>query len=138
MGNFVPSVEIQSNTVFDSNRTTIGFDSLGIEVPDERRGGAIYNRGGDLVLRDSFFSGNVAEGDGGGIFQSDNGKLFLNTVVLRDNESMATGGALFNDANLRVVGSRVANNQGQYKGGFADGDSGASTILDTIFANNSG
>jgi filamentous hemagglutinin family protein len=77
-------------------------------------GGGISNRGG-LTLNDSLVANNVAQMDGGGIYNS-GGSVRINNSTISGNstESSSVGAGLFNDggSSMTLQGSTVSDNTG--------------------------
>ncbi len=82
-------VDINDVTISDGEATIVGFDD---------HGGAIYNDGGELVIRDSALENNNADDRGGVILNANGGEI----TVMRSE---------FN-ANSADTGAAIANNDG--------------------------
>lgn len=80
---------------------------------------AAITNGGTLSVSDSEFSQNAAGGNGGGIYNGQNGKLDLTRSSFTNN-SAASGGGLMNEGETVVSDSVFTNNQATlYGGGLA-------------------
>ena len=101
-------------------------------------GGAILNEGGEVVLRQSFITGNVAEA-GGGLMSVD-GTTIITHSAFTDNfavGSQGQGGAIaqFGSGSLLIEHSTIANNEAEMRGGGLQTE--VSTIIDFVtFAGN--
>lgn len=129
----IPSVTVTANTVFARNR--VFADLFASPEKGHQRGGTIFNRGGELLVRDSFFFENESEGDGGGLFNA-GGTAVLRTLVFNENKSDVIGGAIFNHGELRLLQSRVANNIATIEGGLAESAVAMTFVSDTTFVGN--
>jgi len=127
-------VTITANTVFARNR--VFSDLFASTSKGIQRGGAIFNRGGELLVRDSFFADNAATGDGGAIFNSQSGSTVLRSLAFNRNESGSVGGAIANEGTLRLLLTRVANNRATADGGVSESEAADTFIADTTFVGN--
>jgi len=129
-----PNVFITTDTVFTGNR--VFADLFATEQKGLQRGGAIFNRGGELIVRDSFFADNRSEGNGGAVFSSESGTTILLSMAFNRNESESSGGAIATEGTLTLIGSRVANNTALVDGGLSQNDEAETFISETTFVGN--
>jgi hypothetical protein len=76
-------------------------------------GGLFNNTGGTLMVTGSTISGNMADQDGGGVFNAGGGLDLQNVMLLANTVSMASGsggGVLSDGGTLSVTGSTVNSN----------------------------
>ncbi|MCQ2470806.1 MAG: hypothetical protein MJ147_02070 [Clostridia bacterium] len=84
----------------DSENATVNIEDVAFynnrtyDASTECYGGAIYNDGGTLNIKNSLFEGNYSEDDGGAIYD-DGGKLNIKDTTFYFNSSNEEGGALF-------------------------------------------
>jgi hypothetical protein len=96
-------------------------------------GGGIYNALNRLTLTNADVSGNVASGDGGGIWNG--GILSCDVITVANNTAGGNGGGLFN-AGLAVItdGTFTGNTAGRRGGGIAT--EVPLRLVDPVFADN--
>lgn len=107
---------------------------------EKYEGGAIYNTG-ELTIRDSTLSNNmadrasanVAKSAGGAIYNE--GELSIVDSTLSNNTSKMEGGAISNDGNLNIINSTFSDNETRYNGGAISND-GKLNIKDSTISNN--
>ncbi len=122
------AVDSESATVniedvaFYNNRT---YDSS-----TECYGGAIYNDGGTLNIKNSLFEGNYSEDDGGAIYD-DGGKISVKDTKFYSNSSNEEGGAIFlNDTeNASIDRCAFVQNTANENGGAVYVDSVGSSAF---------
>ena len=120
-----------NHRVFKITSGDVAISSVGIRHGKiEGNGGGIWTAGTTLTVTNSNISGNVASGDGGGIYNA--GTLTLTNVTITDNQASDSGGGIRNrsDATLTMTGSTVSNNT-------ADGFAGGIYNKDAMTLNNS-
>jgi polymorphic membrane protein len=102
---------------------------------DSGYGGAIENRG-TLYICNSTISNNIAQFDGGGIYNAPQGTLKLTNVVVTGNTAGGTGGGIENAATLTMSNvTATANTAGSGGGGIANLDGSVAGVSLTV-ANN--
>ena len=110
-------------------------------INNHTSGGAIYNRYGDLTIKNSLFINNTAADDGGAIKNLD-AILTIENTTFTDNTA-ERGGAIGNDDKLTIISSKFMNNKAieggyyNYGSGGAIYNSGDLVITNTEFTNNS-
>ena len=77
----------------------------------EYDGGAIYNDG-ELSISDSNFSGNLADEDGSAIYNLE-GMLSISDSTFSRNSDNSTGSAIFTDGELSISSSTFSHNVGR-------------------------
>jgi hypothetical protein len=118
------------NTVIHSN-TASGPDAT-------HGGGGIFNNGGTLTVTRTTLWNNRADGtagNGGGIHVK-SGTVSVMRSTVSDNLATASGGGIYNNANLSVNATTIAENTAATGGGIADNSSAAAIITNTIVATN--
>ena len=81
------------------------------------RGGAIYLRDADLLVRGSSFVGNVTNDRGGAILGDNVARVLVVDSVFEDNTADDFGGAINVDqGSLRILNSRFVNNSAGFAG----------------------
>jgi hypothetical protein len=113
----------------------VALKSLTIADARASRGGGIANQG-ELVVKGVTFTGNVAEGNGGGLANLGGTLTVINSTFV-DNHAGNAGGGLADDSGTVTVTNCTFSGNGAQQGGgiFSNG-----TILvrNTILANSSG
>jgi uncharacterized repeat protein (TIGR01451 family) len=99
-------------------------------------GGAIYNRGGKLVVRNSTFIANQAV-NGGAVYNTLNGTATITGTEFLLNTATNVGGAIGHTASttLSVIGSTISSNTALSGAGFFLGSGSATIALSTISGN---
>ena len=83
----------------------------------EYDGGAIYSDDGDVVVNQSTFVANVANGNGGAIYGDDGDVIQVDGSTFASNRAVSGwGGALFAYGVLDSVGSKYLGNRADYGG----------------------
>jgi predicted outer membrane repeat protein len=132
----IPSVRILGESQFIQN-----FSGYREGVPQKElydlvapRGAAIHNVGGIVDARDVVFANNIANAEGGAIFNSSNefgiGSLTLRRTQFSRNRSLTSGAAIFNDAELLVTDS-VFNRNSAPDTTIASSIDGTTTLVRT-------
>ncbi|MEO1440873.1 MAG: choice-of-anchor Q domain-containing protein, partial [Chloroflexota bacterium] len=122
-------------------------------------GGGIFNGYSNLTLRDMTFTDNVANTRGGGLYNAGRASLEGTSIPLPpdyidscgkpvtssgqvrlydsnlNNNVASTGGGLYNDGRLTMIGVTLDNNTGESFGGGAVLD-GLHRVLNSTFSNN--
>ena len=99
-------------------------------------GGGIDNEGGTLVVNNSTFTSN-ASFEGGGILNSYSGTATVNNSIFAKNSSRTEGGGIYNiSGTLTIYDSNFTSNTVLVGGGGLYSN-GATTVMDSTFANNS-
>jgi len=103
-------------------------------------GGGVAFRGGNVVVSNSLFVGNVAEDNGGGLdANSSSDGIVVTNSTFHGNEAARSGGGVFLNSNgnqlinCTVVDNRVINGGG---GGFGANCSNCVTVANTLFSGN--
>ncbi len=103
-------------------------------------GGAFIIRGGSVSVVDSTFTGNVADRNGGAIYQTD-GSLFIVNSLLYDNSASASrgyGGAIcMSGGQAFIYNTTIAANDAAVYGGIFAND-GLIVLANSIVAQNGG
>jgi hypothetical protein len=116
-------------------------------------GGGIYNKGGNLTVRNSTIAYNKADLGGGGIYNSNigvgvNGDMDVSNTTISSNSAGRGGGGIFNDSgagfyawNTTIYGNSVYDNgvPGSPVGGggiLLGGGAARANLANTIVANN--
>ncbi|MDJ0554508.1 MAG: peroxidase family protein [Microcoleaceae cyanobacterium MO_207.B10] len=127
--NVQSQVTIDGVIVSDGNVSNTGGD-----------GGGILNRE-DLTLSNSIVSGNTANEDGGGIFNSRTGKITITNSTIRNNQTMegyASGAGIFNSGEAEISDSEISNNfANDTGGGVYTLPPGNTTIINSTITGNS-
>jgi predicted outer membrane repeat protein len=99
-------------------------------------GGGIYNHG-ELTLTDIEVTGNVAEIQGGGIFNLAGGTLTMTGTMVSGNVARH-GGGIFNDATITVGSSTLTGNNARYGkgGGLHNGEGGIAYLTGSTVSGN--
>ncbi len=127
-----PSLTIDGESRFIQNNTvTFGDDSTLLS-----RGGAIGTYRSTILVRDSVFEENTANGDGGAVFLGINANAELLFADFESNQSEKRGGAIFNSGNLLLADSTVARNVASVDGGLSESSSALTTVERTEFVDN--
>ena len=102
-----------------------------------RRGGAIYNLGGELRINGGRFENNTADGDGGAIYLAE-GRASISSSSFLRNMAAVDGGALFSrNGDMDIRGSLFFSNEAvSGDGGALDSAGGAIIIRGVSFASN--
>lgn len=119
-----------------SSTDTVVMKGLRITGGDANFGGALINSGVDLTLDDCTIRYNIAQDDGGGLYNWNGGSLIVYHSNVSENIAIS-GGGVFNasDASLEVVFSTISQNFATDGGGVFN--LGASLKLDrSAFARN--
>ena len=107
----------------------------GSQKPDDPGGevGGSYA----LTLSDVEITGNITDGDGGGLYNA--GPVTASGIVVTNNQCGKNGGGIYNEGDSEIEDSTVANNEGEGGGGiFATGNPATSLqIRATTLSGNS-
>jgi CSLREA domain-containing protein len=129
-----------SSTLTVENSTFAANEAFQI-LSEEDGGGAIYNSG-TLTITNSVFSTNIAEKNGGAIFNSSTGTAILTNTTVSGNDGQF-GGGLNNLGTVTVNNSTFSNNIGATAanftimlGGGGIRNSGTLTVVDSTFSGN--
>ena len=136
---------------------TLTLDSLQVQsghaTGPNGYGGGIYNKGGNLTVRNSTIAYNKADLGGGGIYNSNigvgvNGDMDVSNTTISSNSAGRGGGGIFNDSgagfyawNTTIYGNSVYDNgvPGSPVGGggiLLGGGAARANLANTIVANN--
>jgi len=97
-------------------------------VPDES--GATFT----LTLTDVIVDGNVAQGDGGGIYTAS--PMTATSTIVRNNNALTNGGGIYNEGNTSIVNSTISGNTSEGGGGiFLTGSNTVSISGSTLSGN---
>ena len=148
-GSFIPNnggtLTVRDSTIYNNtNSTEVGDSGF------EGDGGAIYNGGGTLTVSDSTFISNVAENNGGAIYNS--GTLTVSNSTFSFNKIKNSGGlgfdpesgvchdcgggAIYNRGTLTVDSSTFFRNRSQQGGGVLN--FGTAKLANTIVTESTG
>lgn len=121
------------------NASMVTLNSLGfIDGSATENGGAILSTSSTLLINNSAFTGNEANGatatQGGGAIYLAGGTATVNASEFTDNEAPGTsgsGGAVFvgTGANFTANGTTFSGNSASRAGGAIEGNSGAGTTI---------
>ena len=108
--------------IFQIDYVTVTFINITfINAKFEGKGGAIYNDGGNIILKDTVFKDNIAE-DGGAIY-SESGAIYIENSVFERNTALGSsefegmGGAIhLSSAYLTIENCNFINNTADYGG----------------------
>lgn len=118
-----------------SSSTVSGNQSLSFGGNGD--GGGIYNDGGKVAIKDSFFSSNSAEANGGGIGNGSGGKLTIINSTFDHNTAGNKGGAIQNKSggsSVEINSSTLSNNIATHGGGFYN--LGIATVSNSTISGN--
>ena len=122
----------------DSDKATVSIVNSSIKNNEStKRGGAIYNEAGNLLVENTDFSGNTSEFEGGAIYNSGTTKIVLSNF--ENNSSNVVGGAIYNSSNLSIISSTIKSGSGKndfYQTADASTIFGSTKIGEEIIANN--
>ena len=123
-------------TINTAQRSTIEY--FVIRNGRSTMGGGILNRG-NLTLRRSQVSGNLANELGGGLRNDFDAELTISNTIISDN-SAGEGGGIFNNGTMTITNSTINNNISTRSGAGISNDEGTSAILtnSTISGNQAG
>lgn len=117
----------------------------GVGATNTGRGGAIYNVGGTLTIRNSILTNNTAA-NGGAINNAAsaspnpvvNADLTIFNCIISNNSSTSSGGAMqnFSTSTFRLYSSTVSGNTSATGGGGAMQANGSVIIANSTFAGN--
>ena len=102
------------------------------------QGGGIYNSSGTLTLTNSTISGNTASSNGGGGIFTIGTLTLTNSIVSGNTASNNSGGGIFNSANntITLTNSTVSGNTGTFNGGGIFSNSGTLTLTNSTVSGN--
>ena len=102
------------------------------------RGGAVYNYGAQLDVRNSFFGGNQATSEGGAISNEYMAQVVIMNSTFAGNRSRDGGGEFHRTlADVTVAGCTFCGNKATRHGGGICGDYSVPTVVNCIFWDNS-
>jgi len=125
------NLTIESSTLRDNQSGAIHVSSFGRQLPDVQ-----------LTIRDTTISGNIAKGDGGGVyFHGRHGSLVIEDSTIEQNSAGGDGGGVFAsgfDNQIRLDGVAIAGNSAERGGGIfiSDDNAGLATIVDSEVTGN--
>jgi CSLREA domain-containing protein len=96
--------------------------------PDE--GGATFS----LKLTDVIVDGNIAEGDGGGIYTA--AAMTATSTIMSNNNALTNGGGIYNEGNTSIVNSTITANVSEGGGGIFMTGSNTVNITGTTLSDN--
>lgn len=115
----------------------IGFSNIYTSTFQENGGSGLYNTANSLAtIYKSSFIGNMAK-FGGGIY-NDQSDLFLQLSTLYENIAFQSGGGLYNNGTVEVLGSTISNNTANLYDGLYNASSGDLELYNTIIAERGG
>ena len=120
----------------DSDKATVSIANSSITNNEStKRGGAIYNESGNLLIENTDFSGNKSEFEGGAIYNNGTTKIVLSNFD--NNSANVVGGAIFNSGNLTLISSTIKSGSNDFYQ-TSDGTTifGSTRVGDEIIANN--
>ena len=94
-----------------SSRAQLTLDHLTVADGTASESGGINNVGGTVIVRNSTFRNNSAEG-GGGIYNQNNGTVIVVNSTFSSNFGYGVGGILNNGGTLTVINSTFSDNIG--------------------------
>lgn len=97
-------------------------------------GGAIYNEGGEVDIKNSFFSGNDAEN--GGAMMNKGGKVKIQKSTFQDNTAKKIGGAIANNGIFSVEDTTINHNAAGVLGGGIGAETGEFYLSRSTVSNN--
>lgn len=104
----IKSYDEGSNTINGLYKVSFGSSTEGTGNTAEY-GGALFNSVADdnvFEIRESLFQRNVAQKDGGAIY-NDTGKMSITKTTFTQNSSVENGGAIYNNADLTIATGTV-------------------------------
>lgn len=129
------------HVVSNSGRNTVTLDGLVItagyadgETLTDKYGGGLYNREGQLTLRDVIFNGNYAAWFGGGMY--DYGGTAKLTDVMFQSNTANNGGGMYNTTNTINLHNVVFMSNTAYGGGGMYSYISAEQLTDVHFSAN--
>ena len=146
-----------SSAILDGFTITAGHAS---ESGTDSRGAGIYIDSGSPTLRNLILSGNLASGNGGGIYSSGNpaltgvtfsgntaeisgggmynyqGDSTMTDVVFIGNYAATLGGGLFNRGDVTLTNAAFIGNTADSSGGGVDNYEGSLTLTNGAFSGN--
>jgi hypothetical protein len=102
------------------NALTVTASTFSGNSAESGDGGGIFNgNNGTLIITASTFSGNSEfDGDGGGIFNGNNGTLIITASTISGNSEFdGDGGGIFNGGTLTITASTFSGNSASSNGG---------------------
>jgi hypothetical protein len=100
-------------------------------------GGGIKNSFGTVVITSSTLSGNSAAGDGGGIY-NDNGGVTWTSSTLSGNSATGDGGGIYNNAGkMAMTNSTLSANSANGEGGGIENHNSGFDITNSTLSGNS-
>lgn len=103
----------------------------------ESNGGGIYNDGGNLSISSSHLDNNLAQNNGGGIWNEDGASLTIVDTTFRENSAGNQGGGLRNGiGNVDIQRSLFVDNSAREGGGIANYSGPLITISNTTVTGN--
>lgn len=131
--------------IFNCRAENVTMKNITLKNGFAKRGGAIYNREGELTIIESTLTGNTSQGngpsDGGGAIYN-MGELTITGSTLTGNaaQGFATyddgGGAIYSYGKLTVTGSTLSGNTAEDEGGAIYNDGGELTITESTLLGN--
>jgi len=126
--------DLSNNTASSKGGATFNHDSLSIinctlnNNSSGWKGGAIYqDEDGDILIKDSMFDGNTADGDGGAIYYENDDSSpdiavdMFNTVISNNSSGGDGGGIYFDNSsghmNVVIDGNKITKNHADFDGG---------------------
>jgi CSLREA domain-containing protein len=116
--------------------STATLSGLSLSNGRESDGGAVYNNG-TTTLRDCVLSGNSANGQGGGIYNSWGGTLTVSNSTLSGNSAHGDGGGIYNLGTLTVSNSTLSGNSANRFAGGGIYNFGTLTVSNSTLSGNS-
>ena len=130
--------------VYVGETSALTLNDCAIENNGADCGAGIYNLG-TLYMNRCCVSGNSAQYQGGGIFNSSSGLVYLANCTLSGNRTLevdgSSGGAIYNEGAMTILNCTIAGNSVpgvsmSVGGGFADYSTQPVTFKNTIIASN--
>ena len=146
-----------TNTSFVGNMATGSFGGLGggilndsfngrLTIRDSAfdgntaiRGGGIYNGGNVLTLMNTILSSNVANDNGGAIYNGYGTDASIINSSLTGNRTFENGGGVANEGDLNLINSTLSGNIANRAGGgvYANSGNGMVSVVNTAIFRNS-
>jgi hypothetical protein len=125
------------------DRTTIAGNSVVPNAAGDALGGGLRQGNGPLLVTNSTFSGNSAQGQGGGLWSGENSPVQVinstfsgNRAESADGKGGLGGGIAIPGGEWTIASTTIANNHAGFMGGGVFGGGPSITLRNTIVANN--
>jgi predicted outer membrane repeat protein len=122
--------------VFNFNDSRPVFDQVTITGNAAARGAGMANQNTQPILRNTTISNNIANIDGGGIYNTTQVTLELTNVKIQNNKAQFGGGVRMFRSTLTFTGGEISGNEARNYGGGMYLDGGNLTISGVTISNN--